>query len=174
MYGKKLGMVIGIIILGGWFGSVWAAELKIGFVDVQRAINECQAGIEARKTLAKEGEKLQYIYEEKQKELQTMKESIEKQSLMLSSEARVAKEKEFQNKLKEFQRWQEDNQNEMNQKRMELERNVGMSLQKVIQKMGADEGYTLILVKNDNIVLYSTTSIDLTDRVIKTFNAQKK
>jgi Skp family chaperone for outer membrane proteins len=40
--------------------------------------------------------------------------------------------------------------------------------------MGADEGYTLILVKNDNIVLYSTTSIDLTDRVIKTFNAQKK
>jgi outer membrane protein len=174
MYGKKLGMVIGIIILGGWFGSVWAAELKIGFVDVQRAINECQAGVEARKTLAKEGEKLQYIYEERQKELQTMKESIEKQSLMLSSEARVAKEKEFQNKLKEFQRWQEDNQNEMNQKRMELERNVGMGLQKVIQKMGADEGYSLILVKNDNIVLYSTTSIDLTDRVIKTFNAQKK
>jgi len=174
MYGKKLGMVIGIIILGGWFSSVWAAELKIGFVDVQRAINECQAGVEARKTLAKEGEKLQYIYEEKQKELQTMKESIEKQSLMLSSEARVAKEKEFQNKLKEFQRWQEDNQNEMNQKRMELERNVGMGLQKVIQKMGADEGYTLILVKNDNIVLYSSTSIDLTDRVIKTFNAQKK
>jgi outer membrane protein len=171
---KRLGIIIGLMILGGWFGSVWAAELKIGFVDVQRAINECQAGVEARKILAKEGERLQRINEEKQRELQTMKESIEKQSLMLSSEARTAKEKEFQTKVKEFQRWTEDNQNEMNQKLMDMQRNLGMGLHKVIQRIGADEGFTVILVKNDNIVLYSSSSIDLTDRVIKTFDTQKK
>lgn len=174
MYGKKLKLLIGMVILIGWLGSGWAAEIKIGFIDVQRAVNECQAGVEGRKLLAKEGEKLQKIYDEKQKELQVMKESLDKQSLMLSSEARVAKEKEFQNKLKEFQRWIEDSQNEMNQKRLEMERSIGLGLQKVIQKLGADEGFTFILVKNENFVLYSSKSIDLTDRVIKLFDAQKK
>jgi outer membrane protein len=171
---KKFLMVIGTIILGGWFGSVWAAELKIGFVDVQRAVNECQAAVEATKALTKEAERLQRVYEEKQKELRTMKESFEKQSLMLTSEARVNKEKELQSKLKEFQRWQEDTQNEMNQKRIEMERNIVMGLQKVIQKIGADEGFTFVLVKNENILLYASKSLDLTDRVIKAFDAQKK
>jgi outer membrane protein len=174
MYGKRLAMVIGIIILGGWFGSVWAADLKIGFVDVQRAINECQAGVEAKKVIIKEVEKLQHLNEEKQKQLQTLKEDLDKQSMMLNSEARAAKERDFQNKLKEFQRWQEDNRNDMNQKRSEAEKTVGMGLQKVIQKIAADEGYTFILVKNDSIVLYASKSVDLTDRVIKAFDAQKK
>jgi outer membrane protein len=174
MYGKNLGMVIGMILLGGWLGSVWAADLKIGFVDVQKAINECQAGVEAKKAIIKEVEKLQHLNDEKQKELQTMQEYLDKQSLMLNSEARAAKEKDFQNKLKEFQRWQEDNRNEMNQKRLEAEKSVGTGLQKVIQKIAADEGYTFILVRNDNLVLYASKSVDLTDRVIKTFDAQKK
>lgn len=167
-------MVIGMIILGGWLGSVWAADLKIGFVDVQKAINECQAGVEAKKAIIKDVEKLQHLNDEKQKELQTMKEYLDKQSLMLNSEARAAKEKDFQNKLKDFQRWQEDNQNEMNQKRLEAEKSVGMGLQKVIQKIAADEGYTFVLVKNDTLVLYASKSVDLTDRVIKAFDAQKK
>jgi len=44
----------------------------------------------------------------------------------------------------------------------------------VIQKVGADEGYTFILEKNENIVLYISKTIDITDRVIKAYDAQKK
>jgi Skp family chaperone for outer membrane proteins len=44
----------------------------------------------------------------------------------------------------------------------------------VIQKLGADEGYTLILEKNEAIVLYASKVIDLTDRVIKLYDTQKK
>jgi Skp family chaperone for outer membrane proteins len=44
----------------------------------------------------------------------------------------------------------------------------------VIQKIGADEGYTVILEKNESIVLYVAKSIDITDRVIKAYDAQKK
>jgi len=174
MYRMRLGVVTGIIVLGGWLGSAWSADLKIGFVDIQRAVNECRAGVEAKKTITKDMEKLQRLYGEKQKDLQTIKESLEKQSLMLNAEARAAKEKEFQNKVKEFQRWQEDNQNEANQKRTEIERNIAMGLQKVIQKLGTDEGYALVLERNEGIVLYSSKAFDLTDRVIKIFDAQKK
>ena len=174
MYGRKLGVVIGIIILGGWFGSVWAADLKVGFVDIQRAVNECREGIEAKKALIKEAEKFQRLGQEKQKELQTMKDSLEKQALMLTPDARAAKEKEFQNKGREFQRWVEDGQNEIKSKEMEMLKTIAMGLQKVVQKMGADEGYTLVLEKNEEFVLYASKSIDLTDRVIKAYDAQKK
>jgi outer membrane protein len=173
MRGKRLAVVIGLILLG-WFGSVLAAELKVAYVDIQRAVNECNAGKEAKKVITKEVEKFQRLIADKQRELQTTKESLEKQAPMLTSDARATREKDYQNKLREFQRWGEDTQNEINQKRTEMERNISMGFQKVIQKVGADEGYTLILEKNENIVLYVSKALDITDRVIKAYDAQKK
>jgi outer membrane protein len=173
MYGKKWVIIMAVVILG-CFGSVWAADLKIAYVDIQRAVNESNAGKDAKKLITRDVEKFQHQIAEKQKELQTMKESFEKQALMLNPDARANKEKEYQNKLREFQRWGEDTQNEINQKRIEMERKISLSLQKVIQKVGADEGYTLILEKNENIVLYVAKALDITDRVIKTYDAQKK
>ena len=172
MRGKSL-VVIGVILLG-WLGSVLAAELKIAYVDIQRAVNECNAGKEAKKVITKEVEKFQRLIADKQRELQTMKESLEKQAPMLTSDARTTREKDYQNKLREFQRWGEDTQNEINQKRMEMERNISTGFQKVIQKVGADEGYTLILERNENIVLFVSKALDITDRVIKVYDAQKK
>jgi len=173
MHGKKLAIVIGVILLG-WLGSVWAADLKVAYVDIQRAINECNAGKDAKKAISKDVEKIQHLGAEKQKELQTMKESFEKQTFMLTPEARTHKENEYQTKLRDFQRWMDDTQNEMNQKRVEMERNISIGLIKVIQKMGADEGYTIILEKNESIVLYASKTLDITDRIIKAYDAQKK
>ncbi len=173
MYGKKVSLVIGMIVVG-WLGSVWAADLKIAYVDIQRVMNECNAGKEAKKAITKDAEKFQRLVAEKQKELQAMRESIDKQSLMLTPDARATKEREYQNKSREFQRWGEDTQNELNQKRVEMERNISFSLVKVIQKIGADEGYTLILERNESIVLFVSKTLDITDRAIKAFDAQKK
>jgi outer membrane protein len=174
MRGKRLVVVVIGLILLGWFGSVLAAELKVAYVDIQRAVNECNAGKEAKKVITKEVEKFQGLIANKQRELQTLKESVEKQAPMLTSDARATREKDYQNKLREFQRWGEDTQNEINQKRADMERNISTGFLKVIQKVGADEGYTLILEKNENIVLYVSKALDITDRVIKAYDAQKK
>jgi outer membrane protein len=173
---KKMGCLIGIVLLAGGFlvGSVGSAELKIGSVDIQKAVNECNTGKEAKKDIAKEVEKFQRLIADKQKELQTLKETLEKQAAMLNADARAAKEKEFQAKTRDFQRWGQDYEADLNQKRAEKERAIFQSLQKVIQKLGADEGYTLILEKNEAIVLYASKVIDLTDRVIKLHDSQKK
>ena len=173
MHGKRL-CVVTAIIIAGWLGPSLAADLKIGCVDIQRAVNDCQAGKEAKKVITKEVEKFQRLIAERQKELQVMKEAFEKQAAMLNPDARTAKEKDYQNKLREFQRWGEDSQNEINQKRVELERTISAGLQQVIQKVGAEDGYTLVLEKNETIVLYVSKSIDLTEKIIKAFDAQKK
>jgi len=173
MYGKRLVAVIGIVLFG-FLGSALATDLKVAYVDIQKAVNESNAGKDAKKVITKEVEKFQRQIADKQKELQTLKDSLEKQAPMLTPDARATREKEYQNKLREFQRWGEDTQNEINQKRVEMERNISIALFKVIQKVGADEGYTLILEKNENIVLFVSKTIDITDRVIKAYDAQKK
>jgi outer membrane protein len=106
--------------------------------------------------------------------VQEMKESLEKQGLMLNPETRVAREKELQGKVRDFQRWGEDVQNELNQKRIEIERNISIGLIKVVQEIGTNEGYTLILQKNENILLFTSKPTDITDQVIKTYDVQKK
>jgi len=176
MFKKRLGIGFGILVLIGGLLTVPArsAEIKVGSVDIQRAVNECNAGKEAKKVIMKEVEKFQQQIATKQKDLQQLKESLEKQSPMLNPEARAAKEKDYQTKIRDFQRWGEDNQNEINQKRMEMERNIAIGLTKVIQKVGADEGFTLILENNEQVVLYASKIIDITDRVIKAYDAQKK
>jgi outer membrane protein len=160
------------LLLGLWVCPVRAAEIKFAYVDIQQAVNDCNAGKEAKKTIMAQVEKFQKAVQDRQKDLQAMKESLEKQAPMLTQEARAAKEKELQAKMKEFQRWGEDSQNEINQKRIELERNIAAGLFKVIQKIGADEGFTLILEKNEQVVLYVAKTQDITERVIKAFDAQ--
>jgi Skp family chaperone for outer membrane proteins len=86
---------------------------------------------------------------------------------MLNPETRVAREKELQGKVRDFQRWREDVQDEVNQKRIEIERNISIGLIKIVQEIGAHEGYTLILEKNGDIVLFTSKPTDITDRIIK-------
>jgi outer membrane protein len=180
MHRKSSRMAVGILLLiavGGLLTEKVYSQnvnIKIGSVDIQKAVNDCNAGKETKKTLTKEVEKFQGFVAQKQKELQEMKDSLEKQGLMLSPEARGAREKELQARLRDYQRWGEDVQNEINQKRMEMERNIVVGLQKVIQKLGADEGYALILEKNENIVLFASKATDITDLVIKAYDIQKK
>jgi outer membrane protein len=170
-------LVLLLFVVGGRLsGVVYSQNLnvKIACVDIQRAINECDAGKEARRALSKDVEKIQNLIFEKQRELQEMKESFDKQSLMLSPEARASREKELQARFRDYQRWGEDVQNEMNQKKLEMEKTIFISLQKVIQKLGADGGYTLILEKSETFVLFASKPTDITDLVIKAHDVQKK
>jgi outer membrane protein len=179
-YRKGFWLVVGILLLivadelltGVSFSQ--NPSLKFGSVDIHKAVNECQAGKEAKKTLTKEVEKFHSLVSEKQRELQAMKESLEKQGSILNPETRAARERELQTRFRDFQRWGEGLQNEINQKRVEIEKNIVIGLRKVIQKLGADEGYTLILEKNENITLFASKSTDITDQVIKAYDAQKK
>jgi len=48
---KKIGIMMGIFLLieSGFTLSTAFGELKVGCVDIQRAINECQAGVEPKR-----------------------------------------------------------------------------------------------------------------------------
>jgi outer membrane protein len=154
-------------------GTAFAAETKIGYIDMQRAINTSEAGKEAKEQLAARLKKAQDEINSKQEELKRLKDELEKQGMLLSESAKNNKEKDYQQKLKEFQRFTKDAQEELQAKDEEYTRKILESMEKVIQEFGKKSGYTFIFVKNETM-LFADEKADLTDQLLKQFNATRK
>lgn len=153
--------------------TAFAADLKLGYIDMQRAINTSEAGKEAKEQLAARLKKYQDEINAKQDELKRLKEELEKQGAFLNDSTRAAKEKDYQQRLKEFQRFTKDAQDEMQGKDEEFTRKILEAMEKVIQEFGRKNGYTFIFVRNESM-LFVDEKADLTDEVLKLFNANRK
>lgn len=154
-------------------GTAFAAETKIGFIDMQRAINTSEAGKEAKDQLATRVKKFQGEINIKQEELKRLKDELEKQGMLLSESARANKEKDYQNKLKDFQRFTKDAQEELQGKDEELTRKILIDMEKIIREFAKKKDFTFIFVKNDTM-LYADEAADLTDEILKVYNSSRK
>jgi outer membrane protein len=154
--------------------AAFAVEGKIGYIDMQRAIGTSDAGKEAKEQMAARLKKSQDEVNARQDELKRLKDELEKQGSLLSDSARTAKEKDYQQKLKDFQRFAKDAQDDLQAKDDELTRKILGGLEKVIQDFGKKNGYTFIFVRNEGIMLYSDEKADLTNDILKLYNAGRK
>ncbi len=145
---------------------------NIAYVDLQKVMVESNKGKEAKQTLTQEADRLKKTLDGKQDELQKMKDAIEKQGTTITPEARAEKEKQYQNKLKDYQRLANDYQTEIQQKDMELTQKMLKELEGVIKSLGEKEKYILIVEKSQ--VLYAAPAIDITAKVISSFNEATK
>lgn len=152
---------------------VSAAEFKIGYIDLQKALNQSEAGKAAKDKIAQRVKDHEATIDARQKELKKLKDDIDKQGLLLSEDARAAKERDYQQKLKEFQRLTKDAQEEVQQKDSDFTRQILEDLSKVIQEFGAREGFSMILEKTESAVLYADDKSDLTERVIRAYDASR-
>jgi len=151
-----------------------ALAQKIGYVDLQKALNMSTVGQKAKDEISGKFKSYQDELNSRQEELKKLKEDLEKQSILLSEDARAAKERDFQRKLKDFQRFAKDVEEELQQKDAFHTRQILEQLQEIIGDIGKAEGYTVILERTESSVLYGDPSVDLTDRVIKELNSKAK
>src|SRR3954451_16807216 len=75
------------------------AELKVGYVDLQRALTEVHEGIAAKSKLKSELDKKKSDFEAEQTKLRADKEVLDKQGPMMSEEVRNQKFAELQKRL---------------------------------------------------------------------------
>lgn len=144
---------------------------KIGFVDMQRALNESSKGREAL-------ERLKKLMEGKQAELQGEKELIElkkdeldKQGLLLNETTRREREDQIRTMERDHNRKFSDTKEELGREEAKYTATIRTDLLKVIEELGKDEGYLLVLEKQFSAILYAPESIDLTEFVIKRYDA---
>ncbi len=154
-------------------GQAPSDEIRIGYVDLQRAIFGSNAGKEARRTLDERTEKLKRDFERREEELRRLRAEYLKQSAVLSPDARGEKERELQIKTRELQRLQQDYEDELNRKDAELSKRILGEVREIVRQVGGKGNYTLILEKKSAGVLYAASGVDLTDEVIRAYNASK-
>lgn len=153
--------------------QAYAEEIKIGSIDLIRALNDSDAGKKAKSDLELLIKTKQAALDEKGKAFEKMKGDIEKQSSALSAEARKAKEEELEKMARDYQRLVADSQSEIKKKEGEFTNEIIKDMRAIIEKIGASEGYTIILEGSDGQILFKKKEIDLTDVVIKKHNELK-
>ncbi|MCK4508857.1 MAG: OmpH family outer membrane protein, partial [Desulfuromonadales bacterium] len=72
------------------------------------------------------------------------------------------------------QRFTKDIQETLQQTDADLTRKILESLLKVVQQVGKSEGYAMVLEKTESSIVYADESIDISDKVIKAFDAKGK
>ena len=147
-----------------------AETQKIGYVDLQKALNLSAAGKEAKEEIKAKVQTYDVEVKERQVELKKLKDDLEKQAMLLSEEARNAKERDYQQKVKDYQRFTKDIQETLQQTDADLTRKILERLLKVVQDVGKSEGYTIVLEKTESSIVYADESIDISDEVIKAFD----
>ncbi|GER93309.1 hypothetical protein A45J_1046 [hot springs metagenome] len=150
-----------------------AEALKVGIVDLLRALNESEAGKRAKADLESLIKSKQTSIEEKGKNIEKLKAELEKQAAIISAEAKKAKEEELERLIRDYQRVVADSQAEVKKKEGELTGEILKDLREMINKIAQEEGYNLILENAEGLVLYANKSLDLTDKVIKRYNESK-
>ncbi|MGB9711163.1 MAG: OmpH family outer membrane protein [Thermodesulfovibrio sp.] len=167
---KKFLFLVVAVFLTMSFVSVARAELKIGVVDVYRVLNESEEGKKAVGQLQNMLEERQKILEEKQKKIQTLKDELEKKRSVLSEDARKAKEDEIDRLGRELQRTAADYQMELQKKQNEITQSMFKEIKQLINEYAQKEGYSLIIEKVEQIIIFTTPEVDITDKIISLYN----
>ena len=139
------------------------AEVKIGFVNSQRVLNEAPHAAKAKKKLEKEFEKRDQDLQKMAKQLQTLQESLEKSSVTLSEADRRNKEREFADLNRDFQRKQREFREDLNLRQNDEMAAIFERVNKVIKSIAESEKYDIIFQE----AVWASPRIDLTDKVIK-------
>ncbi|MDP3040690.1 MAG: OmpH family outer membrane protein [Deltaproteobacteria bacterium] len=173
---KKVGILFlswGLLMV--FTSLTFAVEpLKIAYVDMQKALNYCEAGKEAKRQMTLELEKMQKVFAGKQKELEKIKEDLEKRGSVLSENVRREKDRDYQTKLRDLQRLQKDYEDDLRRKDREFTERILKNVEVIIKQMGEEGKYTVILEKNQPTILFISNSLDLTEEVIKRIDQKQK
>lgn len=148
---------------------VWAQEkIRLGLVDVQRAISVSQAGKRARKQFQAEIKKVEADLRKEKQEIERLKSDLDKKSPLLKEDERRKLEKEFQKRYVAYQRRMRDFQEELRQREREMTDKILKELEKIVFELGKSEKFTLILEGSQ--LLYGDQGIDITNKVIELYD----
>jgi outer membrane protein len=167
----KYWLVIGMLVWS--FSASYAQErTKIGFVDIQRVIAESQAGKRARDRFQAQVKKAEADVLKERQDLERMKAELDKKGPLLKDEERRNLEADLQKRSVTLQRTMADHQQELQAKNNQMMAEILKELEKIVNEVGKAEKFTLILERSQ--ILYSDQAIDITSKVIETYNGRTK
>jgi outer membrane protein len=148
--------------------------VRIGFVDIQRVLARSASGVAAREQLEREKATMQKQVDTQRVELEKMRDDLEKKGQPLSPEARRERQDALERKVRETRRLVDDLQGTLQKKEEQLLGKVLSEVSGLIQKVGKDKGYYMVLERQRSSILYATAEADLTDEIIRAYDEEAK
>ncbi len=99
----RQGLICGTMVLLMAAAVPARAEVKIAYVDIQRALNECNNGKRARSNIRAEAERAQARLQREQSEAQGLKDELDKKGMLMPPDQRQNLEEELNKKMRTFQ-----------------------------------------------------------------------
>lgn len=172
----KTSKLLGLVLLAvlAFCAPSFAADVKIGYANLQKALNESDAGLKAKETLKDADQRLEDEFKNKQEDLKKMKDELDKKANVWNKETKEKKENEFKAKVQEFQKAFMQKGEDLNKKKAEAESQIIEDLREVVVEIAKKKGYTYVFEASVGVLLHAPQDADITEEVIKTYNAKKK
>lgn len=149
------------------------ADVKLGFVDIQRALAETDEGKAAKKQLQSMMENKQKEIDSEQDALRKEKDLLEKQSSAMSEQTRNQKAQEFQAKVMQLAQKFEKEKQAMQLQQQQALNGILEKMEGVVKDIATREGITMVFDKSSGLV-YAPASLDLTNELIRNYNSKYK
>lgn len=176
MKGRSLGLAViaGTLLLGGPGAGAQAppAAPRIGYIDLARVLARSSAGVAAREQLEREKATMQKEMDGKRVELDKLRDELEKKGSLMTADARRDREEAMERKRRDATRLADDFQRELGRKEQVLAQKVLQDITGVIERVGKQKGYYLVLERRGAGVLFSAPEADLTDEIIKVYDQE--
>lgn len=161
------------VVVGGISTAAADDDVKIGYVDLHQALEESEEGQRIKSELEQEFQKRQEQLDEEQQAVMQKQQEMEQQAMMMTDEQRQQKGMELQQDMEKLQETYLTLQNELAQQEAEATKKLFDSMRSVIEEIGEEKDFTMIIEKTDTSILYSVDGLDLTDELIERFNAKE-
>jgi outer membrane protein len=148
--------------------SLYAQEVKIGFVSTERVFREAAPAKTATAKIEQEFSKRQKELQDLASRLKDMSQRFDKEAPVLSDSDRVRRQRELTDLDKDFQRKQREFREDLNQRRNEELAVVLDRTNKVIKQIAETEKYDIVFQE----AVYVSPRIDITDKVLKALNTK--
>lgn len=145
------------LALLGLVGIAHAGEVRIGYVNLARVLEEAPQGVAAQKKLEQE-------FRPRDRELVALQSRILQLEDELRKSPAAARERELLTLKRQLKRSSQEFHEDHNQRRNEELSALQQAVQKVIVELARQEKYDLVV--HDG-ALYASGSIDITEKVLK-------
>jgi outer membrane protein len=162
-------LIIAGLLLGMVVAATARADVRLAYVDIQRALNECRAGKQAKNQFRGRIERLQAQLESEQSEVERLKRELEQKGSLMQPDQRQNLEDEYTKKARQFQDDYKNSRDELQQKDNEVTGAIVRDLATVVRNLGEKAGYTMVMEKGQ--LLWALPAADITDQVIRAYDA---
>jgi outer membrane protein len=142
----------------------------VGIVDMQKAIQSSAAGKKAKAELETAFNKKKKELDDQGAALKKDQENFQKKQSALSDSAKRDQGQKLQEKMMKYQELLQKSNVEIQKKEQEMSEPIIKQIRLKVADIAKKRGFSIVLEKNDNIVIFSDDKNDVTDEVIKSID----